>query len=746
MHTVETPQNRGIDQLWSPAPVEMTTVFRIIWYRKWLLIFCLMASTGAANWILAEMPKRYTATAEVMLNNRETHIVDIENVVSDLAGLDDSANEQRVLSSEKLLSRLIDRLRLDKDPEFNPVLREPDLWREWYSSLNAALADGYLAPVFASRLVVHDASLEDSRQRLMVITNLRKALVVKGVPYTRAMEVQFTSTVPAKAALIANVMADLYIVDQLEEKFEATRRASAWLSDRISQLKAKVHTSEAAVELFKGEQAIGSRQGAGLTDQQIAELNTELITARAARAEAAARFQQVQRRIDKGGLNAASRVVSSPLILTLRTQLADLRREEAELGTRYGEKHPRIINVRAEIKDANAGISAEVRKFVEGLKNDVAVARARENTLQQSLTTLEDKSVQLSRNSVQLRQLEREAQADRLIYETFLNRFRETSEQEDLQAADARLLTAATPPLKPTAPNRKKILVIATALGTILGLGLVWLFESTTKTFRAVSDVARFTGLSVLAALPRWRRRRTRRQVLNYISQRPNSVLAETIRTMRSALFLSQIDAPPQVLMVTSSGPGEGKSTTCTLLAKMATMAGQRVVIVECDIRRPTMKETFQFQTRSGLLQVLDGTIPLDEAVETDLATNISVLAVAEPFPQAADVFSSDRFSKMISSLRAKFDLILLDTPPAMLVPDAGVIGKTADAAIYAVRYDHTPRQAVIEGLASLQGLGVRVAGCVVTMVNRRHEAKYASAAHGAGYAEYSGNKLYYAD
>lgn len=732
--------------LWSPKSIEMRTILLLLWQRKWIVLLCFLGAMGIANFYLSKLSEQYTAQAEVMLNNRETRVVDLDNVVSDLGNLDDSANEQRIITSERLLTRVIDRLRLDLDPEFNPALRSQKVLETWQLELEEMFAAGLLSPLLGPRTRSPRAGSTSERETLEILQAVRSALTVKGVQSTRAITIDVTSSDPHKAALIANALADLYILDQLDQKFEATRRATSWLSDRVSQLKEKVRTSEAAIEAFKANQAVGVGQGVDLTDQQIAELNAELISARAAVAEVGARFNQVQRRIDKGGLNAASTVVSSPLILTLRTRLADLRRQEAELATRYGDKHPKMLHARAEINDAQNGVSAEVRKIVEGLKNDVAVAKARESALNQSLAELEQKSVQLSRGSVELRQLEREAAADRLIYETFLGRFRETSEQEELQAADARLLTSATAPLEPSSPNRKKVLIIAAALGIGFSLALIVVLESQTTTFRAVSEIVNATGLPVLASLPRWRRRATRRQILNYVRSKPNSGLSEAIRTLRTTLLLSNIDHPPQVVMVTSSGPAEGKSTTCLLLAQMALRTGQKTIVVECDIRRPTLHDTLSPSPDFGLLSVLDGTSELNHAIVTDPISGIDLLPAPKPLPQAVDTFASDRFTSIITDLRQRYDLVLLDAPPIMLVPDAGIIGQVADTTLYAVRYDHTPQKAAQEGLNRLRAIKVDVSGTIGTMVDMRREARYAYAAYEAGHGAYVQKNLYLSD
>lgn len=721
----------------SDRPVEIRAVALAVWRRRWIMVLCLLLSIGAGIFLLKHMQPTYTAQAEIMLNNRETRVVDIESVVSDLGSTDDADNEQRVLTSQMLLQRVIDRLRLDRDPEFNPGLRPPGLMQRWQADFIAAFPGSPIAEALVPEPVSDDPMLRTERARLAVIETVRAAITVEGVDRTRALTIGVSSGDPAKSALIANTLADLYIVGQLEEKFEATRRASAWLSARIGDLKRKVHTSEAAVEAFKAKQSLGEGQGTELTDLQVAELNTELITARAARAEAEARAGQVQQRLKRGGIEAAASVVSSVLVVDLRKELAELQRNEAELSSRYGDRHPRMLDLRAKIADARDGIALEVRKIIEGLRNDAAVALAREKALRRSLSELEDKSVALSRASVQLRQLEREAEADLLIYQNFLNRFRETTEQEDLQAADARILSLATPPLARSSPQTKKVLAISTVLGLALGFGLVALLERLDRTYRSAAAIETATGLPVLTALPR-RRTRSTRGLLDHIIKRPDGGLAEAVRSLRTALAMAPGVGPdgaaPKVIMLTSALPGEGKSTTALLLAQMAAQADRRVLVIDCDLRRPSVQRTFGLGRRPGLSAVLDGALTLQDAVIQDQATGLDMLMATQGEPSAAERLCSPAFDHLLGEARARYDLIVLDAPPILAVSDAAIVGRLADRILYAVQWAETQRGAVGQGLARLSGFGLSVTGVVLTMVNPTREALYAAEDGGFGY------------
>ncbi|MEM1162289.1 MAG: polysaccharide biosynthesis tyrosine autokinase, partial [Pseudomonadota bacterium] len=356
----------------------------------------------------------------------------------------------------------------------------------------------------------------------------------------------------------------------------------------------------------------------------------------------------------------------------------------------------------------------------------------RESALEQSLSTLEGKSLVQSRKSVQLRQLQREADADRLIYENFLNRFRETSEQEELQDADARILNAAFPPQRASSPNRKKVVVLAAAAGLFLGILVVLMVERLNRGLRSAADLSVLTGRPVLASLPRsgfWRRRLG---LLRAIKARPNAQLAEAVRKLRTSLFLSNVDRPPQVVMVTSAVAGEGKSTTALLFAHMTAQLGRSVILVDCDIRRPTLQDIAPPPV-GGLVPALQRKVDVSDAICEMPDFSIHTLANRTASPQSADILSSDRFRDLIARLRQSYDMVVLDAPPVLAVADAAAIGHVADTCIYAVRWNKTPRQVVQHGLYQLTGLGVNVAGCVLTRADPVREARYSYSRYGYG-------------
>lgn len=731
--------------------LNLRALAEILWRQKWIPILCFAIGLFLGHIYLKEVPPEYTARAEILLNPEASQVINLQQVSGEL-GHNPVPNQIRVLTSQQLLGRLVLHLRLDEDPEFNPTLRPEtatDRWKDWARAAVASLVPAALLDPDAPKAPEDETERHNATIRA-IVQAVRQRLMARKVPGSDVIAIDMTAQNPTKAALLANTLAELYIVDQLETKFEATRKASSWLSGRLENLKSRVEASEAAVEAYKEKASILRVDANGNVGiQQLGELNAELVAARAARAEAEARFAQVDQRMRSGGTNAAAKVVSSPLILNLRTQRAQLARREAELSTRYGPKHPTMINLAAEIADVDGAVSTEVAKIAETLRNDVAVARARQETLEAGVAELERKTQRLSRSAVQLRQLEREATAERLIYENFLNRFRQTTEQEALETPDARVLSRAAPPLRPSAPHKRKVLGLAGAGALAIGLGLVALLETLANTYRAVADITRRTGLPVLASLPHTGHGgvvglRRRRRLLDYVREKPNSSLAEALRKLRTALLLSNVDAPPRVVAITSSVPGEGKSTTALLLAHMSQQMKKSAIVVDCDIRRPTLTQTMVLDHNPGLVGVLSGRATLDEVIQKDPESGLDMLATPEPVPQAADILSSEKFAQLIADLRSRYELVVLDTPPVLLVTDAAVIGKLADSIVFAIRWDRTPREAAAQGLELLEGLGIRIAGCVATMVARKAEARYAAAQFGYGY--YAGRDPYYAD
>ncbi|MFQ5561835.1 MAG: GumC family protein, partial [Nitrospinota bacterium] len=518
------------------------------------------------------------------------------------------------------------------------------------------------------------------------MTKVLKNLEIEPIRKTRGIQISYTSKYPRKAALIVNTIAEQYIVEQLDAKFEATRKATKWLSERISVLKKKVEESEKAVEMYKKESGLGS--ASGLPSQQVAEFSRQLMEVRSQRREAEASLGQMNLMADSPeGVGSMGKVLSSPLIQGLRVREVDLLRKISEFKTEYGERHPKMINLRTEIKDLRKKIKKEIDKIAFGIKNEVQVIIESEKSLEKDLDALKLEASEISRAEIRLRALEREAEADRVLFETFLKRFKETSTQDSIQQPDARVISRADIPSKPSFPNKKKTIGIAFAVSIFCGLFLISVLEFMDSGFRSTEQIETLTGISALGYIPQV----DRKSPEDFILQKPYSAYGESIRSLRTSLLLSNVDTPPKVILVTSGIPEEGKTTTALSLARLAAMSGQKTFALECDLRRPTFakrlmeKDLMAKISKKGLVELLAQEVPFSDVVHSD-KSGIDFICAGRSVASPTDLFSSKQMTELVSKLSREYDLIVFDTPPVLAVSDARILGALADKTIFVTR------------------------------------------------------------
>lgn len=696
--------------------------------RKWTIATVALVFTALATLLVFQLTPRYTASAQVMIEPRQARVVDVEAVLSGLSGERETIeSELRVIRSRALAERVIAKLRLDRRAEFNPALQEPSpvlamlnplphLPAEWREALRLSAPEEPLA---------EEAILELQRSEL--VDNFLDAIAVEPDGRSRVITLSATSKDPALATAMVNTLADLYLVEQLEAKFEATQLATQWLSERVGELREKVQASERAVEEFRAGAGLVEGNGMTVAAQQMSELNTQLILARTQRAEAEARLRQVQSLLNSTGRSeSAAEVLSSPLIQRLREQEAEVQRRAAELATEYGPKHPRMINIRAEAADIESKIDSEVKKIVQSLRNEVGVARAREASLSGSLAGLRADVGETNSAEVRLRALEREAAADRSLFETFLSRFKETSSQEEIQRPDARIISRADLPTDPTFPRKNLMIAGGAAMALLLGFGAALLLEHLDPGFRSGEQVEEAYGLASLGLVPLLSGLRTSvRSPEAQVVEKPMASFAESLRTLHTAVLLSNVDRPPKSILVTSSVPREGKSTIALAWARLMAKSGKKVLLIDGDFRRPRVARALRLAAEPGLVDVLSESLGWEQAVQTDPETGLRVLTPGKHAVSPPDLFNSEHMRSLLAELTSRFDLIIVDSPPVLAVSEARILARLVDTSVFVVRWASTPREVVGLGIKQLRDAGGAVAGAVVSMVNVRKHARY---------------------
>ncbi len=670
-------------------------VLAVLRRRAGLIAAIVLPVMVATALILMWLTPRYSAELLIMIESAgDRRIVSLESVAAGLSGDEESVqSESFVLASPALARRVIDRLDLDQIAEFMPA-----------ESIDPATDMASVVDTFLSRLEI--APQENSR----------------------VIAVRFSAEDPQRAALIANSVGDEYLATRLETKFEATRRATAWLGQRIDELRVTVADKEAAVERARRDFGLLEGNGATLSSQELAELNTQMVMARSARAEAEVRLAQVQSQARRtGGLDTTTEVLQSPLIQSLRQQEAEVERRVAELSTELGDKHPRMIALRAEATDLQTRIQGEVNKIIAGLRNEVRVAQAREASLSGSLEELKGQVSLGNENEIELRALEREAEANRALLDTLLVRQKETMSQEDaeFQQPDATIFSRADVPVEPAYPRTGIVLGLVLIGSLLLSTLVVLILELLDRGFRSGEQFEAVTGIPSIGFVPLITKPEEFRTLPGYVAGRPQTALGESMRTLNWSLKLAFPDQPPSSVLVTSSVPGEGKTTVASCLATAESKAGQRVVLVDADIRRPGVQELTGVALEPGLTNVLAGEVTIDDALARSEWSGLSVLPAGSPSPHAPNLLGSQKMELLLRDLVKRFDLVVIDSPPMLAAADARILCRQADATVMVAHWGKTRRKTARLCVRQLQAAGARLAGGLLTMVDIKRNSQY---------------------
>ncbi|MFI3121822.1 MAG: polysaccharide biosynthesis tyrosine autokinase [Methylococcaceae bacterium] len=708
--------------------ISLINFFHTLWLRKRVFLSVIFSLTIFAILIIYQLVPRYTATAQLLIGINATKVVDIEEVMTgNFKGDAAVIGEMEVIKSRELAHKIIDQLHLEQYPEFNPKSQKPGLLAQF--SFKNLLPESWKEAMGMIKIDSRTAE-EKEEARLTRLTNIfLSKLKVSQVKRSQVINVAFESQDPKLAAKIANEVADKYIVGQLQAKFDATKKATDWLNDQLVELKQKVESSERAVEQYrKTHELLEVSKEVGLSQQQMSEVNSQLIIARAQRAEAEAKYQQVEA-IAKSGrdIDSVAEVLNSSLISSLRQQESEVQRKYSEMLVEFGQRHPRMIQMQAELEDIQAKVRSEVKKVAAGLRNSMDVARAREGSLSSSLRQMESKTSGSNQAEVQLHALEREATANKALFETFLGRFKETASTQGIAQADARVISFAEIPLGASYPKRNLLLMSSVVGALLFGVFLVFILEMLNPGVRSPEQIQDLFNMSTLGIVPKIVDANALPH--EYLLTKPQSSLAEAVNTLRISLSLLNPDAEVKSLLVTSSVPGEGKSTLAVLIARHSACAGQRVVLVDTDLRRPTIEKMFKFKDRKlGLTDLLmQHDLSINDVLVDDPETGMKILTGGKSaFINPVDLFASQRMKSIVNDLRERFDLVILDSAPIMAVPDTRILAGLVDKTIFVLNWDSTPKKVVHGALHLLNKDGhSNIAGVVLQKVNLQQYGRY---------------------
>lgn len=701
--------------------------------RKVIIAACVGLISIVSASLIFQLPSQYAAEALVTLDFRQQN-TDVQSSLPGMPIVDMSVvrTEVDIIRSPTIAAGVVKKLNLTKNPEFNSAMLAATPRAQITDSITKFFGVGPKAPVAKP----DEATLF---QRTVDTLIGKTSVINDGRSYV--LRIRIVSGDPQLAADIANAYTEVYFVSQLESKFETVRRSNEWLNENLSEMRDKVETSARAVQNFIAENNLSQNNGTTVIGQQVAELNSQLTLAAINRAQKEASLTQLQRLLKTGGIDNAAPVLSSAMIQDLRKREAELALQEAQMATKYRPAHPARIDLAAQAKDLRQKITDETNKIAASLESDVASARANETVLREALAGIQQTATAQSAAAPRLQELERQANADRVLYENFLSRFKQTSTQQNFQQADARLISAATAPLGPFSPRKSLLLGLSISGAVLFGLFAAFCVERLDVGFRTAEHIERLTGVSTMGLVPELKTQELE-SVTDFIVRHPTSPFAEALRTIRTALRYTAIDNPPKVVLITSAMPEEGKSLFSLSLAASIAHSGRKVLLVECDMRRPTMAKKLHFEPKASLLLVLDDEAMIDTAIHIEKNTGVHILPATATATNSQDILGSARMESLIKRMRSRYDMIILDSPPALAVSDALVLSHVADAVLFLVRWGETPRRSAVDGMNSFHSHGRKVSGVVLSRVNvdkystyGRAKAGYYYGADGNGYA-----------
>lgn len=711
-----SPRPHAIPPGMVSSPSALRVVMRLLMRRARAIIgSCAVISALAFAIPMLQAPQ-FTAIASVMINPRQAAAPSAIAAPVTREGAPDSAfvdSEIEVLGSDELLRRLVGRLELAADPEFNPALAGG-------FSLRRALRQ--LLALGNARGAGDATSAEEA-----IVANLDMAVSVRRRSLSYVVDVAVSSRDPEKAARIANAVVEEYRLMQREGRAEAVRAANEWLDQRIARLSEDLQTRESAVERYRAENGLVSAAGATFAEQSTQAYQGSVMDAQTRLAERQARYNQVQALVRAGGSpDSIADVLNSEGIRALRQRESDLSRRQAELETRYGELHPSVQQGKTELENVQSQIQAEIGRILNSLRNEVEVARAQLNALQGGLGAARSELVANNDAEVRLRELEREAQGARTAYQTFIERSHEISGQEQVAATELREISTARAPSRPSSPIFLNVLLTALCLGLGAGLLMGLILEQLDDTLASAEDVEIKLNVPAIASIPEVTTSALRmlppldRHPAGYLVERPMSAFAEAFRVMQTSATYSSLSLSHRIVAVTSALPNEGKTTTAFCLARSYALSGSKTLIIDCDRRRRSLNDLLDIDPRQGLVHALSGKVHWRTLVGTDEATHVHVLPTSADGAEARNVFASEAMTRLLEEAGESYDVVILDCPPVLSVAEARIVASLADIVFLVVRWGKTPIAAARAAIHQLETTNARVDGVALNFVDVR--------------------------
>jgi len=714
--------------------IDLRRLVRVVW-ESWrsILGLCIVVSMLTVLWVMRLDPV-YRASTTIMIEAQEAKTVSIEEVYGMPSRMREYFLTQfEIIKNRDIAELVADKLDLWNDPKFAPPKPSEGATgsglgiRSWFSSLFSKASDKQVPVDF------------DELRKAAVINKIMGQLTVQPVEFTQLVVVSFDSTDRELAAQVVNTLAQVFIQSQMDAKLQSTRAAGDWLSSRLDDLKSNLEKSQQALQEFRDkEQILDVAGGQQLSTQELNELTTRLGDARRTRMRADSIYRELggsaNYSVDR--LMSMPAVLQHPLVQNLAQSHTQAQQEVTNLARRYGPEHPKMMAAKSRVESVQAELKQQVLQVAAGIEKEYRVAQRNEEILTQQLEAVKEEVARLNRKEFRLQELEQQVETDKRLYEMFFNRARETSETIGFQAAHARVVEKATPPISPIKPDKGRIVMIAFLLSGLLGIGLAILGDQLDNTLKSTDDVIDKLNVPMLGVLPNVKLKKDHAgPYLGYLDD-VKSVFAEAVRTIRTGLVLSGLEKPHKITLITSTTPGEGKSTVAiNLAAALAQM--EKVLLIDADLRRPSLAAVFKLPSGTpGLSNVLAHSAKLEECVHNS-QYGFDVLPAGIIPANPLEMLSTARFKKLVISLSGQYDRVIIDSAPVNVVSDALILATLADSLVYVAKADATPHALVRKNINMIRHSNLPLTGVVLNRLDTKKQGAYGKDGYYKGYQSY---------
>ncbi|MEB0039873.1 MULTISPECIES: polysaccharide biosynthesis tyrosine autokinase [unclassified Pseudomonas] len=692
--------------------IDSRKIGHTLWGRKWSILALAILATMLAAVLMQSITPDYRAVASLVIEPKGAMLISFQQTADPNNPTNDYLQTQiSLIQSRAVAERAVRQLNLTEHPEFDPRQRLYLMPR--IKMLMARIQPEWFPPSWSQNPPLTPTEVFDG-----TVLELMEHTSVSSVGKSQVVTIGVTLNDKETAALAANALAQGYLDSRLDAQISDSLTASRWMNTRLVELRTQLQQSENKLQSYRDAEGLVDVDGVvTISANELSKNSDNMVAARRERAEAQSQYQQVQGMGSKGSdqMSSIPAVINNPVIQQFQADEARAQAKVDELSRRYGDRHPKMLAARSDLAAAQASMRIQVNQVVAGLKRNYQLAQANEDSLRASVNSSRAQIQDISRKEFKLRELQRDVESNRSLYDTFLTRLRETTATADIGLSNARIVDEAIVPQQPNTPRKSLMLSIVAVLALGVGCALALLRDAMKNTFKSSDEVEKKLRLPVLGVVPLLQKK-NRARIARQFERNDNAGFNEAIRTLRTGVMLSDIENRRRVVVVTSSVPGEGKSAVAVNLA-CALGRLERVLLIEADLRRPTLARNVGLNNEKvGLADLISGSARSEECIKR--VSGIDVLPAGEVPSNPLELLASPRFSSFLEWAKQRYDRIIIDSPASQSVSDAALLCAMADAVLYVVKSDSTSAPQVQRGVGELLRNGAPVTGVVLNQVS----------------------------